>query len=262
MNPDYTQGRGTQEQQGLLAPNSQAQTIATFGDNVEGKMGQMGCGFRTVFAAAAVCTISCAVIGGLTSIASFELPSLVDEIFLGVFGLIILAYNNPCRLQVFHKYQGFVRTYARFLSRVSGQAVFFLFLGAMCITSLWPRGQFTGANLLIFIGLACGLFIVLVAIVGMAIATSKSLKLERVREALQRSYHTNFHQAFQTYCGPPQLGGIGQGDFLRMSSENGGVTWANGDELSLVFNTLCEYQSDVIREHEFSRWMAGSWTMV
>eukprot|EP01066_Platyproteum_vivax_P006719 Platyproteum_vivax@DN2447_c0_g1_i1.p1 len=251
------------ESQQLLVNNQHLQNVSNLGENIEGRMGQMGCGFKTVFAVAACAVITCAVLSFLTSLATLEFPSMVDDIFLCLFGFLILIYNNPCRIPIFSQYQGFIRTYVRFLSRVSGQAIFFLFLGAMCVTALWPSKEYSGASVLEIVGVSCGLFVLLVALIGGAIALAKSTKLEKVREAVRQQYKGSYQEAFHAYCNPnPSVGGIGQGEFVRMSAENSGTQWASGDELSLIFNSLCDYQSDVVREHEFARWMTGAWTVV
>eukprot|EP01067_Filipodium_phascolosomae_P000339 Filipodium_phascolosomae@DN1269_c0_g1_i2.p1 len=133
----------------------------------------------------------------------------------------------------------------------------------MCITALWPTGSFVGADLFVFIGITCGLFVILVGLIGGAIALNKSTKLEKVREGVRQKFKGSYQDAFNQFVSENSIiGGIGQGEFVRMSSDCANIEWQSGDELSLIFNALCDFQSDVIREHEFARWMTGAWTIV
>jgi len=233
------------------------------GAKIEETLARLNCKYQTLFFTAGWGIIVAAVISTVNSIMALSVASLVDSSFLLIFGFIMMILDIPGAPRWAGRYRQLVRKYVKFLTRLTGKSLWFLYLGCMVAMALWPTGQSRRPGVLVFVALCISMFVVFVAVVGLFISFRKSLRLEKVRKTLQVSAKGNSPEVFRKYAITDPTHGMQFEEFNRMSSDyTQGRMQFDVADLAIIYNALDEHQKSAINEREFTEWMAGSMTYI
>lgn len=238
-----------------------ADQMETGGAKIEETLSRLNCRYQTLFFLAGWGVAFASVVGVLTSLVFFQLANLVNCIFLFFFSFVLIVLDIPGSPRWASRYRQVVRKYTKVLTRLTGKAVAYLFLGSLVTVSLWPTRHTRRSLLLVFIALTVGLFVIAVAIIGLLISLRKSLRLEKVRKSLQAAYRNNSTDAYRKYAITDTSHGMQFEEFNRMAADHSrGRLEFDVADLGIVFNALDEHQKSAINEREFCEWMSGLMT--
>eukprot|EP00382_Lankesteria_abbotti_P002519 CAMPEP_0113846722 /NCGR_PEP_ID=MMETSP0372-20130328/1466_1 /TAXON_ID=340204 /ORGANISM="Lankesteria abbotti" /LENGTH=280 /DNA_ID=CAMNT_0000815899 /DNA_START=80 /DNA_END=919 /DNA_ORIENTATION=- /assembly_acc=CAM_ASM_000359 len=236
-----------------------AEQMETGGAKIEATLMRLNCKHQTLFFVASWGVILASSLDILGSILRLQLPNLINAIFLLLFGFVTSILDIPGSPRWAARYRQLVRKYIRFLTRLTGKSLWFLYLGSIIAVTVWPSRYGAHGNvLLVFVAVGTSLLVVGVAIIGLFIAFRKSLRLERVRKALQVMYKGNSPEVYRKYAITDPSHGMQFEEFNRMCADHsqGKLQFDIGD-LGIIYNALDEHQKSAINEREFSEWMAG-----
>lgn len=264
-------GAAAADSQGLMAgqaspypavPTSAAHLadqVESGGARLEETLLRFNCKYQTLFFCAALTVVSGGALACLTSLASFELASLVVSVFLVVFGFIMMFLDVPGSPRWAGRYRTMVRKFCRFLTRLTGKGLFLLFLGCLLSCTLWPTKR--GGSGMAFFAVCVSLFICGVSVVGLLIAIRKSLRLEKVRKSVLVTAKGQYTEAYRKYAMTDPAHGMQFEEFNRLCADHtAGRLQFDITDLGIIFNALDEHQKSAINEREFSEWMTGTMT--
>uniref|UniRef100_A0A0G4H6Q5 EF-hand domain-containing protein n=1 Tax=Chromera velia CCMP2878 TaxID=1169474 RepID=A0A0G4H6Q5_9ALVE len=214
--------------------NPESQPLVENGERIENILAGANCTHKILFFVCSVLLLCCAIVGLLTSLATFEIGELVDDIFLITFTVLLIFLNFP-KATVDHavKASKWTRKYFRFLSLMSGQSAFLMYLSVVSGLSLWPSDSSAwGAMSLEFFALTTSVVVLLISCITLFIAFTKSARLNEVRKKIppQQMHYAQFFSN-QTVMSPA--------GFRALCREvtNGRVVFSDGD-IQLIFNAL------------------------
>jgi len=240
-----------------------ADQMETGGAKIEETLSRLNCKYQTLFFLASVGVVFASVIGTFSSLFSFQLANTVNCVFLCIFGFIMMILDIPGSPRWAGRYRLQVRKYARFLTRLTGKSLWFFYLGSLVAVCLWPSKEANSEIMLLFVALLTSLFVVLVSLIGLLIATRKSLRLEKVRRQLQAIYKGNSSEVFRKYAIVDPTHGMQLEEFKRMASDQTQNTVLfDMTDLGIIYNALDEHQKSAVNEREFLEWMQGGLTFV
>ncbi|KAL8445691.1 hypothetical protein Emed_005455 [Eimeria media] len=227
------------------------------GARLEETLLRLNCRYQTLFFCAAMTVVGAGVIGFLTSLAAFELASLIVSAFLVVFGFLLMLLDVPGSPRWAGRYRSLVRKHFRFLTRLTGKSLFVVFLGSLLSLTLWPSKR--GGSGLVFLSVTMSFFVVGVALVGLLIAIRKSLRLEKVRKSVLLAAKGHFGDAYRKYAMTDPAHGLQFEEFNRLCADHtAGRLQFDITDLGIIYNALDEHQKSAINEREFSEWMAAA----
>ncbi|EPR62813.1 putative COPI associated protein [Toxoplasma gondii TgCatPRC2] len=236
-----------------------AEQMESGGARVEETLVRLNCKYQTLFFCAGMAAVTAGVIGGLTSLLTLQLACLVNSTFLLVFGFVMMLLDVPGAPRWAGRYRSSIRKYFRFLTRLTGKALWLLFLGSMTAVTLWPSNR--QAHALLFFTICLSFFVSSVAIVGLLIAIRKSLRLEKVRKAILMSCKGAYIDVYRKYAMTDPQHGMQFEEFNRLCADvTGGRLQFDITDLGIIYNALDDHQKSAINEREFSEWMTGSMT--
>eukprot|EP01066_Platyproteum_vivax_P020673 Platyproteum_vivax@DN8601_c0_g1_i1.p1 len=238
-----------------------ADQMETGGQKIEDTLSRLNCKYQTLFFLAAIGVVFASIIGVFTSLVFFEVANCINCAFLCLFGFVMMILDIPGTPRWAGRYRLLVRKYARLLTRLTGKAMAFLYLGSLVAVSLWPRRASGSRMMLIFLALITSFFVVSVSVIGLLIALRKSLRLEKVRKAIQNQYRHNIADVFRKFAVTDPTHGLQYEEFNRMVTDHtqGRIQFDISD-LGIIYNALDEHQKSAINEREFAEWMHGLMT--
>eukprot|EP00920_Eleutheroschizon_duboscqi_P035911 GHVT01086878.1.p1 GENE.GHVT01086878.1~~GHVT01086878.1.p1 ORF type:complete len:273 (-),score=42.41 GHVT01086878.1:1015-1833(-) len=260
------------EMQGLLpsAPRyPQMPTSAAYladqmesgGARLEETLSRLNCRYQTLFFTAGMAVVLGAAASCIGSLLTFQLANVVVSTFLCIFGVIMMTLDIPGSPRWAGRYRSLIRKYIRFLTRLTGKGLWFLFLGCMSACSMWPTRKGFGG--LLFAAVCISFFVIGVAVVGLLIAVRKSLRLERVRKAVQASCRGAFMDVYRKYAMTDPQHGMQFEELNRMCADHtSGKLQFDVTDLGIIYNALDEHQKSAINEREFVEWIAGTMTFL
>eukprot|EP00922_Rhytidocystis_sp_ex-Travisia-forbesii_P012732 GHVS01019160.1.p1 GENE.GHVS01019160.1~~GHVS01019160.1.p1 ORF type:complete len:274 (+),score=19.15 GHVS01019160.1:167-988(+) len=263
--------RDAPESQGLLPsirypsiPTSAAHLadqMESGGAKVEETLSRFNCKYQTLFFGAGLGVLFGAAVALMVSVLHLHPTQIINSIFLLFFGIIMMILDVPGSPRWAGRYRQLCRRYCRFLTRLTGKSLWFLFLGSLTACALWPSGR--GGNVLLFVAISLGFFVVAVSIVGLLIAIRKSLRLEKVRKAVQQSCKGAYLEVYRKYAMTDPQHGMQFEEFNRMCADHTfGKLQFDVTDLGIVYNALDEHQKSAINEREFTDWLAGTMTYI
>jgi len=199
-------------------------------------------GWKLAFFIGACCAIAAGVVGVIDlALLAFAPFDLVNEIYLLIFGLMMLIIDFPVPHPKASEYKLTIYKYFLFMTRFTGRGIWYLFLGTMIVASLWDLAISP------FLGFILGGYVVLLGCASIFYGVSKSMKLERVRSAMLKRGN-----AFEL-C-PPN--GLSPGGFNDMSNSTSGIRFSD-EELHYIFDGLSftVRADDVVSKEEFCEWV-------
>lgn len=240
-----------------------ADQMETGGLKIEETLSRLNCKYQTLFFLAALGTVFSSVIGIFSSLLYFEIANAINCVFLCGFGIIMMILDIPGSPRWAGRYRQVVRKYMRFLTRLTGKALWFLYLGCLVVVSLWPTRGLKNDMMMIFFALATSFFIVSVAAIGLLIAVRKSLLLEKVRKALQQQFRDSGPEVYRKWAITEPSHGMQFEEFNRMAADiTHGHMQFDVTDLGIIYNALDEHQKSAINEREFCEWFQGMLTYV
>jgi hypothetical protein len=202
--------------------------------------------------AAAIAVMAGGVIGTLDLLFTTFAPlDLIDEIYLLGFGLIMFVIDAPLNFKFLIEVKSGVHKYCKFLTRLMGRGIWYIFLGTMTFATLWEN------NISPFLAVILGFFVFGIGVFSATFGFVKSRKLDKVRFAVAQnrdsgkldSLYNNFAKT------APQLG-LMRAEFNEMAQGLKGITF-DADELYYIFNALSTGPSD--REDNINRDALEAW---
>lgn len=182
---------------------------------------------------AACCVFGAGLIGTLDLVfTTFEPIDVVDEMYLCMFGGIMMVLDAPVPMKQIQEVQGFISKYAMFLTRLVGRGMWYTFLGTMTFATLAEN------SISIFLAVVLGFYVVLVGLISTVYGLVKSRKLERVRYKLfQCAKSKELGNLYERFAKTDQERGLTTQEFNNLASQ---VTELNfdKDELACIFNAL------------------------
>lgn len=165
---------------------------------------------------------------------------LINEIYLLMFGLMMLIIDFPVPHPKVYEWKLSVYKYFLFMTRFTGRGVWYLFLGTMIVASLWDL------SINPFLGFILGGYVVLLGVASIGYGFSKSMRLEKVRSAfLARGNALDL-------C-PPQ--GFTYDTFNDSAQQVSGIRFSP-EELHYIFDafSFTVRADDVCSKEEFCEW--------
>lgn len=244
-----------------MNPNMQQQPLTGGGQAGGGHAAQMQKMMRNqkmdlLWFIAAVAVMLGGLIGALDLLFTTFAPlDFLDEVYLLFFGFIMFVNDAPLKVSVILEVKEAIKKYCKFLTRLTGRGVWFIFLGTMTFATLWEN------SISYFLAVVLGFFVFGVGLFSAVWGYLKSRKLERVRfmvfEEKQKGGLKKLYDEFARTN--PQMGLTSQ-EFNDMSSGRKGISF-DKDELAAIFNALInEPRREQISFDDMSDWSSGSMT--
>jgi len=208
--------------------------------------------------AAACCVMFGGFIGTFDLLFTTFAPlDLLDEIYLMIFGGIMFALDAPLHFKSIIELQGHIHKYCRFLTRLSGRGLWYIFLGTMTFATLWEN------NISPFLAVVLGFFVFGVGLFSATFGYVKSRKLERVRfQVYQSKQQGKLNQLYNTFAKTNPQAGLTKQEFNDLSSQLKGVSF-DPDDLAMVFNALTNTpKCENISEEDMYEWCSGTMALL
>lgn len=260
-----------QESQGLLPPvrypsiptsaGHIAEQMESGGAKIEETLSKFNCKYQTLFFIAGFAVVFGGMVGLVGSLFTLEFANLVVSFFLIIFGLIMMVLDVPGSPRWAGRYRILCRKFVRFLTRLTGKAMWFLFLGCMSACNLWPTDRAGGS--LLFFTILISFFVIIVSIMGLLIAVRKSLRLEKIRKAVITGSKGLSADVYRKYAMTDPSHGMQFEEFNRLCADfTSGKLQFEVTDLGIIYNALDENQKGAINEREFCEWITGTMTYV
>lgn len=197
--------------------------------------------------AAACCVMLGGIIGTLSLVfTEFKPADILDEVYLILFGTAMGVFDFPISFSFVILHRFYINKYARFLTRLTGRGVFFIFLGTMTFASLWNN------SISYFLALVLGFFVVGVGIFSALLGFSKSRRLERIRKKIVGPPNL-LEEKYKRFAVSSQEG-LSQQEFKELALDVDQLVLEEGD-LKLVFNALSRSpKCDRISKADLEEW--------
>merc|ERR1719335_414997 len=138
----------------------------------------------------------------------------------------MFVLDAPLNFKFVQEAKSHINKYAKFLTRLSGRGVWFIFLGTMTFATLWEN------SISYFLAVVLGFFVFGVGVASTVIGVVKSRKLEKVRLTVyQHKQKGGLAQLFQQHAKNSPTMGLTQQEFNEMCGSLRGVAFSP-DELS------------------------------
>lgn len=206
--------------------------------------------WKLAFFVGACCAVGAGVIAVLDlAFFAFAPFDLINELYLLVFGLLMLVIDFPVNHPKVREYKLTIYKYLLFMTRFTGRGFWYLFLGTMVFASLWDL------NISPFLGFILGGYIVVLGIASIYFGVTKSLKLENLRKAITK----RGEQEYDKLCPKSGLSSI---QFNEMSNHVNGMKFTD-DELHYIFDALSftVRADDKVSYEEFREWVRAGTKM-
>eukprot|EP01056_Protomagalhaensia_sp_Gyna25_P001316 Protomagalhaensia_sp_Gyna_25__1315@NODE_165_length_4702_cov_205_856959_g128_i0_p3_GENE_NODE_165_length_4702_cov_205_856959_g128_i0NODE_165_length_4702_cov_205_856959_g128_i0_p3_ORF_typecomplete_len275_score20_70COPI_assoc/PF08507_10/9_8e06DUF3278/PF11683_8/6_1e02DUF3278/PF11683_8/0_16UPF0139/PF03669_13/0_25UPF0139/PF03669_13/2_6e03DUF2304/PF10066_9/9_6e02DUF2304/PF10066_9/0_13DUF2304/PF10066_9/1_2e04SdpI/PF13630_6/1_4SdpI/PF13630_6/1_3e02DUF485/PF04341_12/2_1e03DUF485/PF04341_12/0_12_NODE_165_le len=270
---DYTPNPAAEQQQELLIqgrfqqpPTSVghlADRMEAGGARVEETLSRLNCKYTTLFFIAGWVTILTSIVSFLNAVANLSLVGIVQSVFLQVFGFIMMVLDIPGAPEWASRYRTLVRRHIRFLTRLTGKSIWFLYLGSMIAVCMWPTHNSRRSGFFMFFGLCMSFFVIAVSVIGLSIALRKSLRLEKIRKQVQNSYKGNASEVYRKYAITDPTHGMQFGEMNRLCADySQGRFQFDVVDLAIIYNALDDHQKSAINEREFTEWVSGTMTFL
>eukprot|EP01053_Blabericola_migrator_P007402 Blabericola_migrator_1__7401@NODE_376_length_9223_cov_129_221276_g300_i0_p5_GENE_NODE_376_length_9223_cov_129_221276_g300_i0NODE_376_length_9223_cov_129_221276_g300_i0_p5_ORF_typecomplete_len275_score30_95COPI_assoc/PF08507_10/2_4e05DUF2304/PF10066_9/1_2e03DUF2304/PF10066_9/0_0079KaiB/PF07689_12/3_4e03KaiB/PF07689_12/0_32DUF3278/PF11683_8/1_1e02DUF3278/PF11683_8/0_28UPF0139/PF03669_13/0_13UPF0139/PF03669_13/1_6e03AA_permease_2/PF13520_6/1_9SLATT_5/PF18160_1/64SLATT_5/PF18160_1/1_5DUF485/PF04341_ len=231
------------------------------GAKIEETLSRLNCKYTTLFFIAGWVTILASIVSFLNAVTQLSLVGIVQSIFLQVFGFIMMVLDIPGAPEWASRYRTLVRRHIRFLTRLTGKSVWFLYLGCMIAVCLWPSYSTKRSGFFMFFGLCMSMFVICVSIIGLSIAIRKSLRLEKIRKQVRNSYKGNSSEVYRKYAITDPTHGMQFAELNRLCADySQGRCQFDVIDLAIVYNALDDHQKSAINEREFCEWVDGPMT--
>lgn len=202
---------------------------------------------------------ACAVMfGGLIGaldllFTTFAPLDFLDEVYLLLFGAIMFVIDAPLNFKVIREAKDVVHKYCKFLTRLTGRGVWFIFLGTMTFATLWEN------SISSFLAVVLGLFVFAVGVFSTTFGYVKSRKLERVRfQVFQNKQSGKLRQLYDAFAKTAPSLGLTRQEFNDLSSQLKGVSF-DPDEIACIFNALTNGPNrDNISFDDLTDWCSSS----
>ncbi|CDU85185.1 hypothetical protein YYC_02945 [Plasmodium yoelii 17X] len=234
-----------------------AEKVEQGGETIENTLMKLNVRYQTLFFSSGVMTVFCGAISLLESMRYFYFTNFIVSTFLIVMGLIMMILDIPGTPRWAAKHRIMIRKYIKFLTRLTGKAVWFFFLGAMSCLNLWPHSKKITFFRSFWVILSSS-FILAVAVVGFLIALRKSLRLEKLKKTIKLVSKGAYIDCYRKYSVADPDHGMQFEEFNRMCSDHtNGYIFFDFLDLFIIFNALDEHQKCSINEREFLEWING-----
>ncbi|EER00465.1 conserved hypothetical protein [Perkinsus marinus ATCC 50983] len=189
-----------------------------------------------------------------TAFTEFAPFDLIDDIYLLVFGLIMLVVDAPVKPKALQKYQAFVSRYVKFLTRLTGKGFWYIFLGIHVFIALWTNDVWP------IVGLVIGPGISLAGCAGAYVGMAKTRTLETVARKLATQSPEQLSLLYKNNALTDQGEGLTAEEFNNIARNSVGIAFAPED-LKLILNALCEGRRGITLR-DLAIWLQGPRTLL
>lgn len=205
--------------------------------------------------AAACCVMFSGVIGTFDLLFTTFAPiDLIDELYLVIFGTVMFVLDAPLNFKLLISFKQDIHKYCKFLTRLTGRGVWYIFMGTMTFATLWEN------SISYFLAVVLGFFVFGVGVASTTIGVVKSRKLEKVRlNVYQHKQKGGLAQLFQQHARSSPTMGLTQQEFNDMCQTLRGLSFSP-DELAAIFNALTSLRVEYLSQQDLSDWTVGSIT--
>lgn len=210
--------------------------------------------------AAACCVMAGGLIGTLDLLFTTFAPlDLIDEIYLLGFGAIMFVLDAPLNFKFLMEVKTAVHKYCKFLTRLMGRGIWYVFLGTMTFATLWEN------NISPFLAVILGFFVFGIGVFSATFGFVKSRKLEKVRVQVSQNKDSGKLEAlYKNFAKTaPQLG-LMRAEFKDMAQQLKGTNF-DDDELYYIFNALSNGPTDREENIDYKsleEWCSSGMTML
>lgn len=227
---------------------SQQQQLLNKGQDALDKAGKKFGGlWKLLFFVCACCVVVAGALSIFSGIINMISPfDFINYAYLTIFGLMMVVIDFPIEHPVIRNFKMSIFHYALFMCRFVGRGVWYLFLSAMVVGSLWDN------EVSPFLGFFLGAYIFFVACYCIFYGVNLSRKLESVRQKVLEQGP----EQWGAYI-PPQ--GMTKTQFRELAVSLKGIVFTD-EELTYIVNAFSfEVRSDdVISKEEFDEWARGT----
>merc|ERR1719265_1435914 len=205
--------------------------------------------------AAACCVTFGGIIGTLDLLFTQFAPiDLIDELYLVIFGGVMFVLDAPLNFKLLISFKQDVHKYCKFLTRLTGRGVWYIFMGTTTFATLWEN------SISYFLAVVLGFFVFGVGVASTTIGVVKSRKLEKVRlNVYQHKQKGELGKLYQQHARNSPTVGLSQQEFNEMCQSLRGVSFSP-DELAAIFNALTSGRVEYLSQQDLSEWTVGSIT--
>jgi len=231
------------------------------GAKIEEALARMNCKYQTLFFLSSWGITIASIMAMINATLTFQFASLLSAHFMLGFGVVMILLDIPGspRWAAQHRYN--VRKQCRFLTRLTGKSLWFLYLSCMVLLTLWPSHRNEKRGILMFASLLTSGFVAFVSLIGLFIAMRKTLRLERIRKALNAHFKGNAPEVYRKYAITDPSHGMQFEEFNRLCADySQGALSFDIVDLAIIYNALDDHQKSALNEREFGEWMSGSMT--
>jgi len=206
-----------------------------------------------VWFAAACCVLFGGLFGAMDLLFTTIAPlDFLDEIYLMVFGGIMFVLDAPLHFKGILEVKQYIFKYSRFLTRLTGRGLWYIFLGTMTFATLWEN------SISYFLAVVLGLFVFGVGVFSTTFGYVKSRKLERVRVVLAENHRNGkLPSLYQSFAKSSPQGGLTKQECNDLAQQMKGISF-DQDELSCIFNALTTGpRGENISMDDLTQWAEG-----
>lgn len=207
--------------------------------------------WKLIFFSCAACVTTAGVLSIVVGIGSMAAPfDFINYVYLTMFGVLMLIIDLPVDNLTIREFKILIFTYALFMTRFIGRGLWYLFLGAMVVGSLWDN------NVSPFLGFILGGYLGLVAIWSVIYGWQLSRKLDFLRMKI-RSQGPDQWAAYV-----PPVG------MTKVQFRDLGASLANKffseEELNYIVEgfSFSVRADDIISREEFEEWVTSPTMMI
>jgi len=213
---------------------------------------------NTVWFISACCVFAGGLIGAIDLLFTAIAPlDFLSEFYLMFFGGIMFVLDAPLHFKLILEVKQYISKYARFLTRLTGRGIWYIFLGTMTFATLWEN------SISYFLAVVLGIFVFAVGAFSTVFGYVKSRKLERVRVVVADHHRNNkLSNLYNDHAKTAKQSGLVKQEFNSMCSQVKGVTFDN-DELSCIFSALVNGpRIDNLSMQDLTEWAGGKMVLL
>jgi hypothetical protein len=174
---------------------------------------------------------------------------LVDNIYLILFGVIMVILDAPLNFAGIVTWQTLVHKYCKALQLFTGRGIWYIFLGCMVFFTLWDNNEWG------FGGLILGVYVFVVGGCSTVLGILKSNKLEKAREEVKRKGESQLRALHRYYARKFPHEGLTPDEFNQLTTQTAGLTF-DANDLDYIFGALSSNRS-CISQNDLYEWVTG-----
>jgi len=205
---------------------------------------------------AAACSVMLgALMSFLSELFSWEWVDALESGYLFLFGCLLAVLHTPLfnQVAIVSDLRSGIFKYIAALQRVTGKGLAYIFVGCALWSSMFANVE---GGFLLFFGGLIGLFVVIIGVISVVLAFSKSQSLDKVRQEF-RQEPASLKQIYDMHAKMNPAVGLTKEEFKKMTPFARGVSFEQSD-IELIFNALSSHpRKEVISLEDLNIWVNG-----